>query len=120
MEGIIAVFIPIASFIMVFGIVYVERTAKHREIMAALEKGIDPKELKLEKSNKDNYSTGYTFAGAGFGVFVGYLLTSMLSISPIVAYLSMGFLFGGLALIYANKKLEEKRMEEDNFSDRLN
>ena len=114
MEAILALMIPISAFIMVFGIVYVERTAKHREIMAAIEKGIDPKDLNISAEKSDKFTNGYTFAGAGFGIFIGYLLTSITSITPVAAYLSMGFLFGGLALIYANS-LKKKKEEEESW-----
>ena len=113
--------IPLAPFIMVVAIIYINRNARHKETMAALEKGIDPAELNFEeakkpKSKSENMRTAYLFVGAGFGIFVGHLVKTLFGMNGVAAYLSMAFLFAGLALIYfTNKQDGIQSLEEEQL-----
>lgn len=121
MEGIVALFIPIAAFMMVFGIVYVERSAKNREIMAAIEKGMDPSAIKIDfKKKNSSLRDGALLVGVSLGLLLGYFLTAMTDINHALAYLSMAFLGGGIALLRVHsieaKKEENRRYDEKEMT----
>lgn len=63
--------VPVALFAMIFGIVYISVTSKHRQRMALIEKGMDPK-LLFEKYR--NLRNGMLMMGVGLGLFFGYLI----------------------------------------------
>jgi len=117
MEGVIAVFIPIAAFLMVFGIVYVERSAKNREILAAIEKGMDPSAIKIDYKKKNSpLRDGALLIGVSLGLLAGYALTAFTDINHALAYLSMAFLGGGVALLRVHS-IEEKKEENEKYSE---
>jgi hypothetical protein len=103
MEGILALLTPFGAFLMVFGIIYVSRSAKNKETLSMLERGFTPKEIEESFRKKDdpnkNLSTGLMFAGAALGVLVGHVLTLSIAIEKSLAYISGAFLFGGIGLI---------------------
>lgn len=105
MEGILALLVPFGAFIMTFGIVYVNRTASHKEKLSMLDKGFTPQEIAdamQERNNgSKNLSNGLLFMGAAFGVLMGFFLTQSFPIDPVLAYVTCAFLFGGLGLVAA-------------------
>lgn len=106
-EGILAMLVPFAGIALAFGIVYVNRTASNRERMEMLNKGFTPQEIaeatqKKEDSPDKTLSTGLLFVGAAFGVLVGFFLTQYFPISAILAYVTCGFLFGGIGMLVAS------------------
>jgi hypothetical protein len=70
------VIVPLALFAMIFGIVYVTVTSKHRQRMAMIEKGMEPGLLKEREVPFRTLRNGLVLVGAGFGLFFGYLLDS--------------------------------------------
>src|SRR5471030_2718050 len=68
----IPILIPISMFTMVFGIVYL----RNRERMAMIERGMDPRLNKPKKSGYNTYTLtwGLLLIGAGFGLFLAYVL----------------------------------------------
>lgn len=106
MEGILALLVPFGAFLMTFGIVYVTASASNREKLSMLDKGFTPQEIAEAKRKKNDpnqrLSTGLLFMGAALGVLLGYLLTLATPIDKTLAYVSCGFLFGGIGLVLSS------------------
>jgi hypothetical protein len=97
------ILVPIASFAVIFGIIYVVISARNRERMAMIEKGVDPKDF-ITKSKTNVYGIikwGLLLVGVGLGLFVGSLLEAYTSIPEEPAYFAGALLFGGLGLVVA-------------------
>jgi F0F1-type ATP synthase membrane subunit c/vacuolar-type H+-ATPase subunit K len=98
----------IALFATVFGIVYTHYTTRNKERMALIEKGADASLFNTGKEGKGlgvNWGKfalkiGMLFMGIGLGIIAGAIFES-LSVFPHEepGYLSMIFIFGGLALV---------------------
>jgi len=96
------ILVPISLFAMTFGIVYIIVTARNRERMALIEKGIDAKEFMSSKANVYNIlKWALLIIGLGIGGFIGSLLESYTQIGEIAAYFAPILLFGGLGLLVA-------------------
>lgn len=93
-------FVSIAAFAGIFGIVYVFLMTRYRERMSMIEKGIDPS-LFTSKSNSKSQTLkfGMLFVGIAIGILMGNLLERNDWLDESVAYLSMIFLSGGISLI---------------------
>jgi len=110
----VEILVPIALFAMIFGIVYVVSSSRHKQIMAMIEKGADPALFRRKgRFNKNSIlKYGLLFIGVGVGILLGNLLESMAGLQTEAAYFSMILLFGGAGLITAflieGKKKEEK------------
>jgi len=109
----VEILVPIAIFAAIFGIVFVIVTAKNRERMAMIEKGVDPKEF-MTKSKPSVYGIikwALLLVGVGLGLFLGSVLETYTDIPEEPAYFACALLFGGLGLVLAffiTKKGEEK------------
>ncbi|MEI7828388.1 MAG: DUF6249 domain-containing protein [Prolixibacteraceae bacterium] len=108
MERTIALFIPIAFFIMIFGVVYLVITSRNRERMLLIEKGADPK---LFESVKKTSSGGVLkwallLVGIGLGIFLATLLVDAGMNEP-ASYFAMICIFGGAGLLLSYK-IEQK------------
>lgn len=97
------ILVPIAIFGAIFGIIYVIVSARNRERMAMIEKGIDPKEFMTKK-----ISSPYTIikwalllVGLGLGLFFGSILEAYTDIPEEPGYFAGALLFGGLGLVLA-------------------
>ena len=103
------ILIPLAMFASVFGILYVYLTARNRERMSMIEKGVDPS-IFTTKRNYANMTLkfGMLLVGIALGILVGSLIDEYTTLPEEVSYFSMIFLFGGLALI-TNSVLEDKK-----------
>lgn len=94
------VFISVAAFAGIFGIVYVFLMTRHRERIALIEKGADAS-IFTDK-NYTSYPTlkfGMLFVGIALGILTGNWLDQTYDFSKGVAFLAMVFLFGGISLI---------------------
>ena len=94
MEGI---FVPIAMFAMIFGIVAV--VSKKKERIAMIEKGIDDSSFAPENLTMTILKYGIFLIGIAVGLLIGNLIASYTSLNEVIAYLSMVSLWGGLALL---------------------
>ena len=106
------VLIPLALFASIFGILYVYFTARNKERLSMIEKGVDASMF----ASKRNYANltlkfGMLLVGVALGILVGSLIDEYTTLPEEVGYFSMIFLFGGLALI-ANSILENKKNQE--------
>ena len=97
--------IPIAFFGLVFGWVYLYITTRNKERMALVEKGANATLFNTGKSNGGFFGKlptlklGMFFIGIALGTLIGNILATTTVIDEGVAYVSMIFLFGGLALV---------------------
>ena len=116
------VFIVLIIFAALFGIVFVIATARNRERMAMIEKGMTPKDFKGGNSaesiaNRRPNSYGILkwallLVGIGFGLFIGSLLETYTSLSDVTSYFAAALFFGGAGLFAAfliAKNAEEKQ-----------
>ena len=98
----VELFVPIAAFAVIFGIVFVVVTARNREKMALIEKGVDPKDIMRGKP--DIYGIlkwALLLVGIGIGIFLGSLLETYTELTEEAAYFGPILLFGGLGLLAA-------------------
>lgn len=93
-------FVSIAAFAGIFGIVYVFLMTRHKEHMSMLEKGVDPSFFSSKsKSKSQTLKFGMLCVGISVGILLGNLMYRNYWLDESVAYLSMIFLSGGLSLI---------------------
>jgi len=105
------ILVPIFSFAMVFGIVYVYITARNKERMSMIEKGADASMF----VTKRNYfamtlKIGMLLVGIALGILIGSIIDELTTLPSPVGYFSMIFLFGGISLII-NAMIEKKKIE---------
>ena len=108
------ILVPIGIFAAIFGIVYVVVTARNRERMAMIEKGVDPKDFLTEKKSNvyGILKWGLLLVGVGLGLFLGSILETYTDIQEEPAYFACALLFGGLGLVLAffiTRKGEENK-----------
>lgn len=103
------VLVPLIVFSAMFGAFYVHVTARHRQRMAMIEKGMDLGDLSRARDALFNsLRNGLLMLGVGLGLFLGYLVARVM---PSVAdphepdadnplpYFMMVLLCGGAALV---------------------
>ena len=106
------VLIAIGFFTAAFGIVYVLVTARNRERLAMIDKGINPLEHKKESSNLPGLLRWALFLiGIGSGVFIGSVLEATTSIQEEAAYFGSIIFFGGSGLLLAFLIIRNKSIE---------
>jgi hypothetical protein len=101
MEGVI---VTLVIFAVLFGIVYVITTARHKEKMALIEKGADPTLFKRQQFKFSQYNMfkyGLLLVGIAIGILLAGIIAELHLIDDVAAYFSSILLFGGLALIVA-------------------
>lgn len=93
--------IPLVVFSSISFIFFIIVITRHKEKMAMIEKGFDPKTF--ETAPKTNYilRTGLLFAGVGLGIMLGGLIETLTDIEGPTAYFSMILLFSGLSQVIA-------------------
>ena len=97
------ILIPLVVFGAIFGVVYVFISARNRERMAMIEKGVNPKDF-ISRTKISVYSIlkwALLLVGVGFGLFIGSLLEAYTTISEEPAYIASALFFGGLGLTAA-------------------
>jgi len=114
MVATLAVFIPIAFLIVIFGIAYVSITSRNRERMALIEKGADPKLFESVKktSNGGTLKWALLMVGIGLGIFLATLLVEA-GVNEPASYFSMIFLCGGAGLLITYKVEQKANKTQD-------
>lgn len=108
------IFIVLIVFAAIFGIVFVIASARNRERMAMIEKGVSPKDFMTER-RPNSYGIlkwALLLVGIGFGLFIGSVLETYTSIPREPAYFAAALFFGGAGLFSAfliAKKAEDKK-----------
>ncbi|MBP6313683.1 MAG: DUF6249 domain-containing protein [Flavobacteriales bacterium] len=97
------VLVPLIVFSALFGIVYIAVTAKHRQRMAMIEKGLMSAEPTKRTDPFQSLKMGMVGIGVGVGLLSGYFFQTYGMIdgedNPL-PYFVMVAIFGGLALIW--------------------
>ncbi|MEN0056733.1 MAG: DUF6249 domain-containing protein [Mucilaginibacter sp.] len=109
--GVLAgIIIPLGFFIMIFGIVYLNK----REKLAMIERGMDPRTYKPQSAPYQNLKWGLLLIGAGVGLFLAFTLDHSLyskldedSIPPL--YFALIAIFGGLGL-FLSYRIEKREV----------
>ncbi|MFB6306717.1 MAG: DUF6249 domain-containing protein [Flavobacteriales bacterium] len=121
----ISILVPVSCFAMIFGIIYVIYTTRNKERMALIEKGESAEIFNQgRKSEISGLKFGMLAIGIGLGVLFGYMFESMTQVSEEVAYFSMIFLTGGIALVLYHlitKKndVNDVKQEQKNGSEEM-
>jgi O-antigen/teichoic acid export membrane protein len=113
----VAILVPIALFVMIFGIVYLSK----RERMAMIERGMDPRRYKVQSAPFQNLKWGLLLIGAGIGLFLAYILDRTTFRATMddneAIYFALIAIFGGAGLTLSYKI--EKKEEEKNGEPRV-
>ena len=101
----VEVLVPLGFFFFIIILVYLGNQKKIR--MALIEKGLDPDTFKNESHQNTASRIGLFMAAIGVGVLIANGIAALGWLSEDIAFLSMFFIFGGVALIvsgFLNKK----------------
>lgn len=107
-------FVPIAFFAAVFGIVYIIVQARNRERLAMIEKGYNASLLESGRAHTGKYNSlkwGIAAVGIAMGILAGNILTINTNMEEPACYFSMIFLFGGIGLIIYYLLVRNKGVE---------
>ncbi len=101
----VQVLVPLGFFFFIIVLVYLGNQKKIR--MALIEKGLDPDTFKSENHQNTAVRVGLFMTAVGVGVLIANGIAALGWLSHDVAFISMFFIFGGVALIvssFLNKK----------------
>lgn len=97
--------IVLIIFAALFGTVFVIISARNRERMSMIEKGVNPKDFIRQRTIKSNpygiLKWALLLVGLGLGLFIGSLLESYTALEEVSAYFAATLFFGGLGLVLA-------------------
>lgn len=107
------VLIPVAFFAMIFGIVYLTITAKHRQRMAMIEKGLTTADLEKGRPSSPALAAGLLALGTGLGLALGWSLDKVVNgadwgENPLPYFISV-LVCGGAALVHYHRTMEHKK-----------
>jgi hypothetical protein len=94
-------YLPVMMVAVIFATIYgvIKLLVHRKERLVMIEKGANLPDFKDEGFTFSSLKFGIFFFGIGLGVLVANILTMYSRLDREVAYFSMIFLFGGLALI---------------------
>ena len=97
------ILIPLVVFAAIFGIVFVVVSARNKERMAMVEKGVNPKDFMAQRkpSIYGILKWALLMVGIGLGLFIGSLLETYSDLPDEATYFACALLFGGLGLAVA-------------------
>jgi len=96
------ILIPLIIFAAIFGIIFVVVSARNRERMAMIEKGVNPKDFMSGKPSPYGIlKWALLLVGLGFCLFIGSILETYTQIQEEPAYFASALFFGGLGLVLA-------------------
>jgi hypothetical protein len=110
------IIVPLAFFATLFGIIYVAVSARNKERLALIDKGLDASMLHAKTSTHGRYDAlkfGLLLIGFAIGLLLGNILESYADFQEEVAYFSMIMLFGGVALILYYLLMKKLKPETD-------
>ncbi|MCB0397098.1 MAG: hypothetical protein KDD36_10610 [Flavobacteriales bacterium] len=116
----VEIIIPLASFAMAFGMVYMIITSRTRERMAMIEKGVDLKSFESKSRGYGAIKFGMLAIGVALGLLIANIVAEVTRLDDDVLYFAFALLFGGAGLIgghFMARKLREKDdLKEENKS----
>jgi hypothetical protein len=110
---------PILVLAIIFGFIYgvVYLAVRRKERMALLDKGADPKIFHVQPLRTVTLKWGLLLIGVAIGIFLGNVLEYTGIFVEEVAYFSMIFLFGGIALVVSHfwekKILDQEKKDSE-------
>lgn len=112
------ILIPIAFFASIFGIVYVVISARNKERLAMIEKGVDAGIFaKGNESQTRKYSAlmfGILFIGVSLGLITGVFMRTWNILPDPINYFAMILLFGGTSLLVYYSIVNRKEEPEES------
>ncbi len=83
------------------GIIYIFISARNKERLALINKGVDASIFKMDKTERrlDALKWGLVIVAVGIGVFAGSIMTETRILDQGPAFVSMPLIFGGLGLL---------------------
>jgi uncharacterized membrane protein len=113
----VEIIVPVAVFATVFGIVWIAVSAKNKERLALIEKGLDASIFKEAGRTHWRYGAlkfGLLAIGVGIGLVIGNILEVNGIMDDEVAYFAMIFIFGGLGLLSYYKLMGKIKPEKED------
>jgi hypothetical protein len=113
----VEILVPIALFASIFGIVWVAVSARNKERLALIEKGLDSSIFKQLGQTHWRYGA-LKFGLLSIGIGIGLVVANILDVNGImddeVAYFSMIFIFGGIGLLTYYRLMGKLKPEKDD------
>jgi hypothetical protein len=106
------ILIPIALFLMIFGIIYLIYSTRNRERLALIEKGVDASVFIQGRGNGVPMwkifilNTAFLLIGIGIGVFIALLLTTYTAL-PDTVYPATIIIMSGVGLLVGFNKAKD-------------
>jgi hypothetical protein len=107
------ILVPLGFFAMVVSIIYIQADRKIK--LSLIQHGADARTLKMSKTTDGSLRFGLLLIGVAVGILMGHLLVNNTDMQQEVAYFSMTFLFGGIALLIS--ALLQKRKPDSREND---
>lgn len=104
--------VPIFIVGIIFWSLYatINLIVKRKERLMLIEKGANAPEMKSEEFTFSSLKFGLLFIGIGAGALIGNIIAVTTNLDNEVAYFSMIFLCGGLALIISHLMSRKTKM----------
>jgi len=113
----VEILIPIGFFATIFGIVWIAVSARNKERLALIEKGLDAGIFKEAGQTHWRYGA-LKFGLLAIGIGIGLVVANILEVNGImddeVAYFAMIFIFGGLGLLSYYKLMGKIKPEKED------
>ena len=109
----VEILIPIASFALTFGIVFIFISTRHKERMKLIESGADPALFQTKSKAGLAIKFALLLIGIGIGIFIGNVLAQFTAISEEVAIPSMILIFAGSGLLLGNKLAKDQEEKDE-------
>lgn len=110
------ILVPLGLFASIFGVLYLFITARYRERMALIEKGLSADMFKTDGGVSNlNRRIGLLSIGVSLGIISG-MICSKFNIGDDAIYPASIFFFGGIALLIAHYLDKKDKSKSDQIS----